>query len=142
MNPINAFRTIAGISACLFFAPAHADAGLLAAAELVTAADYLQTRQIADGVKRWPSCDQQPELLGCYHDWQWPSGRQKEENPVLGHYPNQRRVAAYFAAVAASLVFVNYELSPSHARIALSVYTAFESVCVARNAHLGIKVRF
>jgi hypothetical protein len=92
--------------------------GLAAAALVVTAIDYGQTRTVAKD-PRW-----------------------HEENPLMGRHPSTRKVAAHFIAVPVLTYFVLDNISSENRSLALKVILAVEIGFVAHNYSLGVRASF
>ena len=90
----------------------------LIASELMLAADWAQTRQIA----------RNPALF-------------RELNPILGEHPSVGRVNTYFLA-AMTLNYLFADWLGDNREFYLGAIAVSEGVVVNRNASLGLKVRF
>ena len=66
-------------------------------------------------------------------------GHMQEDNPVLGHYPSQAKIGAYFAGSAGLLLAGNALLPPQDAKILNYVWIGVEAGAVAHNLSLGVR---
>jgi hypothetical protein len=88
------------------------------------AADYGQTRSIRN------FCDGR---INC---------TVHETNPLLGKYPSDARARNYFIGAALAHVAITHFISPEHRSAWLNGSIAFEAIVVARNARLGLRIKF
>jgi len=107
----------AALLALLVALPGVGKAAALETAYLsLLAADYLQTRWIADN--------------------------SYELNPILGRHPSQAKVRNYFLGVAAGSLAVLEVLPSDKRRVALICMVGLEGATVARNLRIGVRFKF
>lgn len=94
------------------------DSAILAWAVAAVIADYKQTSQIDDSPEHY------------------------ERNPLLGRDPKQSDINRHFALTLATVAGISFAMPRHISRPMLITFSFFESVVVARNYKLGLKVEF
>ena len=95
-----------------------ADSSLMAAFLITRAADWSQTRRI----------DDTPDL--------------QESNPIMGDHPSDGRVDSFFTWTTAATVGLSLILPPEWRRSMLAGFSLANTVVVANNHRLGLRVGF
>ena len=85
---------------------------------LIMGADWLQTKEIARNPKY------------------------TETNILLGSYPSQNEVDAYFLGCAIIHTTISYYLPKKYRRYWQYVFIGVEAGCVAHNINAGVKIKF
>ena len=90
----------------------------------ITAVDWMQTRWMAK------------------NDWQWDGEYHHESNPILGDYPDSKRVDTLVPLGMLAHTIVSMALPPDYRRIWQVLWIGVEGYCVTTNYSAGVHLEF
>lgn len=75
-------------------------------------------------------------------NFKWRGCEYTEANPFLGERPSRREVNTYFASTLIAHTLIAYYLPTEYRRIWQTIWIGIEADQVARNAKVGVDIRF